>query len=192
MEKWKPCKCLLEFKKLHIYKQAGIPPFFITYTWGEFIKDYKKMSRNYKISKACVEAAKKHRRMKLMFILGEAQSGKQAFTCLMLKDFIAAGLTAKFITLDELIQLEFDKDRREELKDIYEECDIVCLRIGTIKEHSYTRYVLEKFINARKNNNKYGIITSRLDMETNAGLFGKEVCAMMSDGRRAIKIEMRT
>ena len=191
LEKWRPCECLLESRKAHKYHHAGIQPFFVSYTWGDWIKDHRKMSHNYKLSQICVKRAKKRLHIKLMFVLGDALSGKQSFTCLMLKDFIDAGLTARFINLDELIQLEFDKDRREELEYIYNECDMVCVRVGTIKEHSYTRYVLEKFINSRKNNNKYGIITSRLDMETNAGAFGKEVCSMISDGRRAIKIEMR-
>ena len=191
LEKWRPCQCLIESRKLHKYHTSGIPPFFVNYTWGDFLKDYKKMTNAYKISKIWVKAAKKRSHLKLLFVLGEAQSGKQAFTCLLLKDFVDAGLTARLIGLDELIQLEFDKDRREELEDIYETCDIVVLRIGTVKEHSYTRYVLEKFINCRKNNNKYGVITSRLDMESNHGLYGKTVCNMLTDGRRAVKIEMR-
>lgn len=149
------------------------------------------MSNIVKQAKEWVASAKDGRRLKLIYVLGEAQSGKQAFTCLLLKEFIGAGMSAKFVSLDDLIQMEFDKERREELETIYNECDVVCLRIGTVKEHSYTRYVLEKFINSRKNNEKYAIITSRLDMESNAGLYGKEVCSILSDGRKSCRIEMR-
>jgi DNA replication protein DnaC len=191
IDKWRPCNCLLEFRKQHVYQHAGIPPFFISYTWGDFMKDNKKMSNIVKLAKAVISKVKSGQRIKLMYILGEAQSGKQAFTCLLLKEYIGIGLSAKFINLDDLIQMEFDKERRDELEFIYNQCDVVCLRIGTVKEHGYTRYVIEKFINARKNNNKLAIITSRIDIETNAGLFGKEVSTMLNDGRKAHKIVMR-
>lgn len=192
LEKWRPCKCLLESRTRHIYQHAGIPPFFINYTWGDFIKDFKKMSNIVRSANKWVKQVKSGYRIKLIHVLGEALSGKQAFTCLLLKEFIAAGFTAKFVNLDELIQLEFDKERRDELDYIYNTCDVVCLRIGTVKEHSYTRYVLEKFINSRKNNNKHAIITSRLDMESNMGLYGKEVCSTLTDGRKSAKVVMRT
>ena len=191
LDKWRPCSCLLEFKKQHIYHQAGIPPFFVNYTWGDFLKDYKRMSNVVKFAKACVEKVKAGHKIKLIFVQGEAQSGKQAFTYLLLKEFMGVGLSAKFVSLDDLIQWEFDKEKRHVLEDIYTNCDVVCLRIGTIKEHSYTRYVLEKFINSRKNNNKHSIITSRLNMESNAGLYGKEVCNILTDGRKSCSITMR-
>jgi hypothetical protein len=190
-DKWRPCKCLLEFRKKHIYQQAGIPPFFITYTWGDYKQDHDKMNSIVRIAIKCVGKVKAGHKIKLMYIIGEAQTGKQAFTCLLLKEFIDAGLSAKFVSLDDLIQMEFDKERREELEYIYNQCDVVCLRIGTVKEHSYTRYVLEKFINCRKNNNKHAIITSRLAMEDNCGLYGKEICSVLTDGRRSYRVEMR-
>ena len=110
----------------------------------------------------------------------------------MLKEFINADMSCKLISLDELIQMQFNNEDKEEVRNIYENYDIVCLRIGTVVDHSYSRYVLEKFYNSRKNNNKYGLFTSRLDMDKSQGLYGKEICKIINDGRRIIKIEMRT
>lgn len=190
-QKWRACDCLLELRKKSIYSKCGIPDFFVSYSWGDFLKDYSKMSNIVRLLKKMVDKVASGHKIKVICIKGESQSGKQALSYLLLKEFITINLTARFISIDDMIQMEFDKERRAELNAIYEKIDVVCLRMGTAMEHTYIRYVLEKFINSRKNNNKCSIITTRLDIESNAGLYGKDVAKILCDGRRAFNIVMR-
>ena len=189
--KWKPCSCLIDARKLLKYNQSGVLPYFYEYTWIDFLKNYPNMKSISKICKVIISKIKTKSRLKFMYIQGDANSGKQALIALLFKEFINEGLSTKIISLNELIQMEFDKEEKYILSDIYCKYDVVCLRIGTIIEHSYARPIIEKFFNTRKNYNKYAIITSRLDIESKQGLYGIEVAKFLCDGRRVFKIRMK-
>ena len=189
--KWNPCKCLLAQRKLILYARSNIPHVFHNYTWSDFFNHHNKMKNIAPLCKSVVKKVKAKERCKYLYVQGNSNSGKQSLVSLLLKEFIDANLTTKFISLDDLIKMEFDKDNQEELRKIYTQYDVVSLRIGTVMEHSYARYVLEKFYNDRRNRNLYGIFTSRLGIEENESLYGIEMKTLMSDGRRIHKIIMR-
>src|SRR3990167_4027662 len=173
--KWKPCECLLEHRMISKYQKSRIPPFFYSYTWNDLLKDFPTLIAKVKLCQRLVKKIKQGHRAKFVYVQGQSNSGKQALISLILKEFIHLNMSCRLVNLDELVQMEFDKEQKDELKRIYEVYDVVCLRLGTVLEHKYVRYVLEKFYNTRKNANKYGIFTSRLDMETKQGLYGQEM-----------------
>lgn len=189
--KYIDCVCLKQLKMQNKYNEANIPPIFRDYSWSDFFKDFPKMRYVWKLCKTILKKVKKQERCKFLYIMGEGHSGKQAFISLILKEFINAGLSCKFVSLNELIQMEFNKEDKSELNRIYATYDVVCLRLGTVINHGYARFVLEKFYSTRRNNKKYGIFTSRVDVGANANIYGLEMKKLVRDGRRILKVSMR-
>lgn len=186
-----PCDCLIEHRIISSYQKSKIPPFFYNYTWMDFLQHYPNMKKTARLCKKIIKRIKQQKKVKFVYIKGESNSGKMALISMFLKEFIGARMTCKLVSLDEIIKMEFDKEEKTELQRIYDFYDVVCLRIGTVMEHSYARPVLEKFYTQRKNNNKYAMFSSRLDLEKSQGLYGIEFAKIINDGRRILKIKMR-
>ena len=190
-KKWKPCDCLLDQKKIMRYQRSSIPPLFHNYTWQDFLRIYPNSANSVKVCRSVIKKVLQKQRVKFMYIRGDSNTGKQTLVSLILKEFINKNVPCKNISLHDLIQMEFNREDKDELYDIYNKYDVVCLRIGPVTKHSHARIVLEKFYTTRKNNNKYGIFTSRLKIENNQGFYGMEMSKIINDGRRIKKIIMR-
>lgn len=190
-KKWRPCVCLIEHRRLVFYRKANIPILFYKYTWSDFLKDFPKMKVHVKSIAKIVERIKnKNIPKKYLYIKGDSGSGKQALISLILKDIINLSMQCRFVSIDELIAMEFDNEQKEEREKIYTQYSVVCLRLGTVIQNKYARYVLEKFYQTRRNNNLYCIFTSRVDVESMKGLYGMEMSKIMDDSRRVLKIGM--
>lgn len=191
--RWVPCECLRSYRLERAYEDCRIPPVFWRYTWSDFADQFPRMRNVLKGSRKLVEyVAGPGKSGRFLYVVGEAESGKQALAVLFLKDFIAKGLRCKMVSLDELIEMGFDRERRHELDGICGgEYDVVCLRLGTVQQHSYARIMLERFYNARRQAGRYAMFTARVDVEGSAGLYGQEMAKVFSDNRRIIKMVMR-
>ncbi len=188
--RWVACRCLKKLKLMNRYAEANIPPIFREYTWTDLFRDFPHSRKYWRICTGILKKVKKNEKAKFLYIRGNGQSGKQALVSLLLKDFINDGISCKFISLHDMIQMEFDKESRDELDRIYNHYKVVCLRLGTVMQHKMSRYVLEKFYNARRNNNLYAIFTSRLDISKDSNSYGIELKKLIKDGRRVLKIKM--
>ena len=187
--KWQDCLCLLQLKLRRKYELANIPKIFQEYGWSDFFKDFPRTKRLRTLCKKILRKVKRNKKCKFLYITGDTNSGKQAFVSLLLKEFIVLNLTCKFVSLSDLIQMEFSKEEKDEK--IFNYYDIVCLRMGTVIEHKYARFVLEKFYTSRRNNRKYCIITSRIDISTKSNIYGLEMSKLVNDGRKFLKVRMR-
>lgn len=191
-KKWIPCRCLDNHRRARTYKDAGIAPIFWEYTWTDFQSGYPQLTNPMGAAKKIVGYVTGTGQSKrFAYVVGSSGGGKQAFVSLLLKEFVGKGLSCAMVSLDELIELCFDRDSRDRLRDLHEVIDVVCVRIGTVTSHSWARVALERFYNARRNAEKYAIFTSRMEIEKSEGLYGIEMAKVFGDLRRVIRITMK-
>ena len=80
-------------------------------------------------------------------------------------------MTGKLVTVDELIESEFDDNLRFNMTEIIK-YDVICLRLGFEKLTKLNGYVIEKLWDKRRARGLFTFFTSREPLEKFRGLYG--------------------
>lgn len=169
---WKPCKCLIEKKHRRRLIETGIPRYMVDYEWKQWAQKHVSAKKAAKELRAWQKKVVDGDVKRCMCLYGKASTGKYTLALLVVRDCVQAGLTAKVVTLSELIQDRFSSDPQF-LVDKALTVDLLCVRLGMEEEHKWRGSVLEKIHFGRKVEHLPTLYTTRVQSMRFEQQYGK-------------------
>ena len=113
---WEDCGCLKQNKIEEKYLTSHLPKLYWNYGWKDCLKDFESLSKEIYFLKKVVELQLKSKGFKkFLYIYSENQEVGKCLVSVMFREFIKKGLACNIISLEQLVDAEFDKELRKEI-----------------------------------------------------------------------------
>ena len=170
---WAPCKCLQAEKRKREYEKAGIPKYMFNMKWDDWYEKHSNakplQNRINKWSAKVMQGGAK----RFACAAGGAGSGKLTLAYLLVRQCIQSGMTAKVVTLTDLLEDRFaEDDAKKYVMDQALSVDFLCVRLGVEEAHKWRASTLERVHFGRKVEGKPTFYTTRYVAGAFEGAYG--------------------
>ena len=181
---YRECECLRVKRHRRKLVEAGVPKYMLNMTWKEWKDSHPGSALAADNARAWAQKAHSHVN-RCFGLCGSSGSGKLTLAYLMVRECVTAKMSAKVVTISELVQ---DRWKDDTLITEALDADVLCMRLGMEESHKWTTSFLERVHFGRKVDHKPTIYTMRSQGEIFGEKYGDVLYKVFWTAKRDVEI----